>query len=284
MIHWNWKNNKWHCFNVKGWNVHIWELWDSDVAAIECATWTLWLWHLDVWTDGLPVGFQTEGQMIKVHSHVSITALHWWPSPFLPLTACLLSIYVLSSLGRVYKTLNRPEDALSQCESSLRLLAKSGQLENTCAIYRDMAAIERDRGRMDRAIEHLSKARTTRLQHNVTATQQAVVHKRKNTWSPLVPGSKEIAGIWQCGHASYVVMADLFYFTSVVSARHMPLLWITAQSSWRELRSPTAWLFSFLLLQSPITMVSFFQTRPSPTTPPLLYTRRATSMRQWGVN
>lgn len=78
------------------------------------------------------------------------------------------SHYVLSSLERVYKKQNRPEDALSQCESSLRLLADSGQPEKTCSVYRDMAAIEQDRGRVDRAIEHLSKARATQsLQHNI---------------------------------------------------------------------------------------------------------------------
>lgn len=60
---------------------------------------------------------------------------------------------------RVYKRQNRPEEALSQCEKSLQLLKDCGKPEKTSSVYRDMAAIEQDRGHLDRAIEHLSKAR-----------------------------------------------------------------------------------------------------------------------------
>lgn len=62
-------------------------------------------------------------------------------------------------LYRVYKAQNRPDEALLQCEKSLQLLKDCGQPEKMTRVYRDMAAIEHDRGHLDRAIEHLSKAR-----------------------------------------------------------------------------------------------------------------------------
>ncbi|TWW76365.1 Tetratricopeptide repeat protein 23 [Takifugu flavidus] len=65
---------------------------------------------------------------------------------------------VSSGLYRVYKTQNRPDKALGQCEKSLRLLRDCGQPESVISVYRDMAAVEQDRGRSDRAVEHLSKA------------------------------------------------------------------------------------------------------------------------------
>lgn len=64
-------------------------------------------------------------------------------------------------LCRVYKRQSRPEEALSQCEKSLQLLKDCDKPEKTCSVYRDMAAIEQDKGHLDRAIEHLSKARGT---------------------------------------------------------------------------------------------------------------------------
>lgn len=62
-------------------------------------------------------------------------------------------------LYRVYKTQNRPDEALLQCEKSLQRLKDCGQPEKMTSVFRDMAAIEHDRGHLDRAIEHLSKAR-----------------------------------------------------------------------------------------------------------------------------
>lgn len=47
---------------------------------------------------------------------------------------------------------------MGQCEKSLRLLRDCGQPETIISVYRDMAAVEQDRGRSDRAVEHLSKA------------------------------------------------------------------------------------------------------------------------------
>lgn len=70
-------------------------------------------------------------------------------------------IYVLFLFCRIHKRQNRPEEALSQCEKSLQLLKDCGKPEKTTSVYRDMAAIEQDRGHLDRAIEHLSKARGT---------------------------------------------------------------------------------------------------------------------------
>lgn len=69
------------------------------------------------------------------------------------------------SLYRVYKTQNRPDEALSQCEKSLQLLKDCGQPEKTSSVYRDMAAIEKDKGHLDRAIEHLTKASGISLAH-----------------------------------------------------------------------------------------------------------------------
>lgn len=61
---------------------------------------------------------------------------------------------------RVYKRQNRPEEALSQCDKSLQLLNDCNNPEKTCSVYKDMAAIEQNRGHLDRAVEHLSKARS----------------------------------------------------------------------------------------------------------------------------
>lgn len=70
---------------------------------------------------------------------------------------------------RVYKTQNRPDKALGQCEKSLRLLRDCGQPEKMISVYRDMAAIEQDRGRSDRAVEHLSKASSPRVHNGISS-------------------------------------------------------------------------------------------------------------------
>lgn len=59
---------------------------------------------------------------------------------------------------RVYKTQNRPDKAVGQCEKSLQLLRGCDQPEKMISVYRDMAAAEQDRARSDRAVEHLTKA------------------------------------------------------------------------------------------------------------------------------
>uniref|UniRef100_UPI0037E991D6 tetratricopeptide repeat protein 23 n=1 Tax=Semicossyphus pulcher TaxID=241346 RepID=UPI0037E991D6 len=69
-------------------------------------------------------------------------------------------------LSRVYKRQNRPEQALNQCEKSLQLLKDCGKPEKMCSVYRDMAAIEQDKGHLDRAIEHLSKAHAVVMSHS----------------------------------------------------------------------------------------------------------------------
>lgn len=77
------------------------------------------------------------------------------------LVSLFLSFHLLVCsflFGRVYKTQKKPDKALGQCEKSLQLLRGCGQPEKTISVYRDMAAVEQDRGRSDRAIEHLTKA------------------------------------------------------------------------------------------------------------------------------
>ncbi|XP_076589084.1 tetratricopeptide repeat protein 23 isoform X1 [Chaetodon auriga] len=73
---------------------------------------------------------------------------------------------ISAGLSRVYKRQNKLEEALNQCEKSLQLLTDCGQPEKTCSVYRDMAAIEQDRGHLDRAIEHLSKAHAIAVSHS----------------------------------------------------------------------------------------------------------------------
>ncbi|KAM3870612.1 tetratricopeptide repeat protein 23 [Diretmus argenteus] len=65
---------------------------------------------------------------------------------------------ISTCLSRVYQRQDRPEEALSQCEKSLQLLKGRGKPEESCSVYRDMAAIEQAQRRLDNAIEHLSKA------------------------------------------------------------------------------------------------------------------------------
>lgn len=60
---------------------------------------------------------------------------------------------------RVYQRQGRSEEALGQCESSLQLLEGWERPGQACSVYKDMAAIEQAQGRLDRALEHLSKVR-----------------------------------------------------------------------------------------------------------------------------
>ncbi|XP_045893317.1 tetratricopeptide repeat protein 23 isoform X3 [Micropterus dolomieu] len=85
---------------------------------------------------------------------------------------------ISTSLSRVYKRQNRPDEALSQCERSLQLLRDCGQLEKTCSVYRDMAAIEQDKGHLDRAIEHLSKAHAIAMSHSLEKLEGAQISHR----------------------------------------------------------------------------------------------------------
>ncbi|XP_075998690.1 tetratricopeptide repeat protein 23 [Genypterus blacodes] len=83
-------------------------------------------------------------------------------------------------LSRVYQKQRRLEKALGQCAKSLQLLDDSGKPEATCSVYRDMAAIERDRDHLEKAAEYLSKCHEIQTslygpQHKETrATQKAV--------------------------------------------------------------------------------------------------------------
>ncbi|KAM6927100.1 tetratricopeptide repeat protein 23 [Lycodopsis pacificus] len=73
---------------------------------------------------------------------------------------------ISAGLCRIYRGQNRPEEALSQCEKSLQRLKDCGEPEKTCSLYRDMAAIEQDKGHLDRAIEHLTKAHAIAMSHS----------------------------------------------------------------------------------------------------------------------
>ncbi|XP_028441807.1 tetratricopeptide repeat protein 23 isoform X1 [Perca flavescens] len=76
------------------------------------------------------------------------------------------ALEISTGLSRVFRRQNRPEEALSQCEKSLQRLKDCGQPEKTSSVYRDMAAIEQDRGHLDQAIEHLSKAHAIAMSHS----------------------------------------------------------------------------------------------------------------------
>ncbi|XP_037538805.1 tetratricopeptide repeat protein 23 [Nematolebias whitei] len=82
---------------------------------------------------------------------------------------------IASGLYRVYRRQNRSEEALNQCEKSLQLLKDCNKPEETCAVYKDMAAIEQDRGHLDRAITHLSKAHAVAMSHNPEGLQGAQI-------------------------------------------------------------------------------------------------------------
>ncbi|XP_041651977.1 tetratricopeptide repeat protein 23 [Cheilinus undulatus] len=73
---------------------------------------------------------------------------------------------ICNGLFRVYRRQARPEEAFSQCEKSLQLLKDWGKPEKMCFVYRDMAAIEQDRGHLNQAIEHLTKAHAIAMSHN----------------------------------------------------------------------------------------------------------------------
>ncbi|XP_060891233.1 tetratricopeptide repeat protein 23 [Labrus mixtus] len=73
---------------------------------------------------------------------------------------------ICNGLFRVYKRQNRPEEALHQCEKALHLLTDCGKPEKMCSVYRDMAAIEQDKGHVDQAIEHLTKAHAIAVSHS----------------------------------------------------------------------------------------------------------------------
>ncbi|XP_031657347.1 tetratricopeptide repeat protein 23 isoform X1 [Oncorhynchus kisutch] len=70
---------------------------------------------------------------------------------------------ISTSLSRVYQRQGRSEEALGQCESSLQLLEGWERPGQACSVYKDMAAIEQAQGRLDRALEHLSKAHAIAL-------------------------------------------------------------------------------------------------------------------------
>ncbi|CAN9499269.1 unnamed protein product [Ophioblennius macclurei] len=82
---------------------------------------------------------------------------------------------IFTGLCRVYRGQSRPDEALSQCEKSLQLLKECNKPEKTCSVYKDMAAIEQDRGLMDRAVEHLSKAHAIAVSHGLEELEAAQI-------------------------------------------------------------------------------------------------------------
>lgn len=144
--------------------------------------------------------------------YIQYAGLNWFMFvfPSLPVSPFCMSFL----LHRVYRRQNRPEEALRQCEKSLQRLKDCGEPEKTCSVYRDMAAIEQDKGHLDGAIEHLSKARGLSLtQHNILYI---------NTCQAMLLGNVSTPLIWW-----YVICL----ISLGVSARLMPLLWVTAQRS-----------------------------------------------------
>ncbi|XP_019934512.2 tetratricopeptide repeat protein 23 [Paralichthys olivaceus] len=85
------------------------------------------------------------------------------------------SLEISTSLCRVYKRQNRPDEALNQCEKSLQLLKDCDKPDKTSSVYRDMAAIEQDKGHMDQAIEHLSKAHAIAMRHSPGELEEAQI-------------------------------------------------------------------------------------------------------------
>ncbi|KAM6937322.1 tetratricopeptide repeat protein 23 [Xenentodon cancila] len=82
---------------------------------------------------------------------------------------------IASGLFRVYKRQNRPEEALDQCGKSLQLLKDCDEPEKTGRVYRDMAAVEQDRGHLERAAEHLSKAHAIAMSHSPGGLEEAQI-------------------------------------------------------------------------------------------------------------
>ncbi|KAF7224511.1 tetratricopeptide repeat protein 23 [Nothobranchius furzeri] len=82
---------------------------------------------------------------------------------------------IAGGLYSVYKRQGRPEEALNQCEKSLRLLKECNKPEKTSAVYKDMAAIEQDRGQVDQTIEHLSKAHAIAVSHSPEGLEGAQI-------------------------------------------------------------------------------------------------------------
>ncbi|XP_058501220.1 tetratricopeptide repeat protein 23 isoform X2 [Solea solea] len=85
------------------------------------------------------------------------------------------ALEISSSLCRVYRRQNRHEEALRWCEKSLHLLKECDKPEKTCTVYRDMAAIEQDKGHLDQAIEHLSKAHAVAMSHSLGELEAAQI-------------------------------------------------------------------------------------------------------------
>ncbi|KAM9754649.1 tetratricopeptide repeat protein 23 isoform 2-T2 [Menidia menidia] len=82
---------------------------------------------------------------------------------------------ITSGLHRFYKRQNQLEEALLQCEKSLELLKDCNQPQKTCSVYRDMAAIEQDRGHVDRAVQHLTKAHAIAMSHTPEGLEGAQI-------------------------------------------------------------------------------------------------------------
>ncbi|XP_067358904.1 tetratricopeptide repeat protein 23 isoform X2 [Channa argus] len=104
---------------------------------------------------------------------------------------------ISTGLCRVYKRLNRPEEALSQCEKSLQVLKDCDRPEKTCSVYRDMGAIEHDKGDLHRAIEHLSKAHAIAMSHNPEELERAQI---SHSLALILSGTAEAHHSDSAGH------------------------------------------------------------------------------------
>ncbi|XP_063053551.1 tetratricopeptide repeat protein 23 [Engraulis encrasicolus] len=86
---------------------------------------------------------------------------------------------ISTNLCRVYQREGRLEDALGVCEGMLEQQHEDGDDEEeasrSCSIYTDMAAIEKSRGRLDKAIGHLLQAHAIAVRQSPGGVQGAHV-------------------------------------------------------------------------------------------------------------
>ncbi|KAF3688857.1 hypothetical protein EXN66_Car004529 [Channa argus] len=98
---------------------------------------------------------------------------------------------ISTGLCRVYKRLNRPEEALSQCEKSLQVLKDCDRPEKTCSVYRDMGAIEHDK---DSAGHYFEQCLSGYKNSRCVEIQKASLASKSSTFGEL---SAEVADTLQ---------------------------------------------------------------------------------------
>ncbi|KAJ8252130.1 hypothetical protein COCON_G00214420 [Conger conger] len=102
---------------------------------------------------------------------------------------------ISTALSRLCQRQGRPEVALCQCKRALRLAERRLGTAETCAVYRDMAAIEQAEGRLDKAIRHLQQAHSLAQSRDPGGLEEArIAHSLALAHSTLrEPGHKDSA-------------------------------------------------------------------------------------------